>query len=475
MCGVEEDFQKGLSIVDYNKILVVEDDRAMSEMLSEFLSGKGYVVDTASDGRSALSMAGDGGYDIVLTDVVMPKMDGVELLKRLHEQDSGTLVIMMSAYGTIDSAVEAMKLGAFDYVSKPFKLDEILLTLNKAREGRILRDENLRLRRELEGKYRFHDIIGRSPKMLDLFETVRKVSAYSTGILITGESGTGKELVARAIHYESGRKEAPFVAVNLAAVPENLLESELFGHVKGAFTDASRDKPGLFEEADKGTLFLDEIGELPQALQVKLLRALQEGEIRRIGSTSTSRVDVRIISATARDIEKAVKDGDFRDDLYYRLNVVALKMPPLREKIEDVVPLVEHFISVFNKKLNTSIKGIEKEALAKLMNYSWPGNVRELENCIERAMILTDTDTIGVSDFPREVVRGTEGTDGPADSSLPTLSIKKASRDMEKRLISAALKKTGGNQTKAAELLEISYRALLYKLKEYNIERGGGG
>ncbi|MBN1574679.1 MAG: sigma-54-dependent Fis family transcriptional regulator [Deltaproteobacteria bacterium] len=459
--------------MDYNKILVVEDDKAMSEMLSEFLSGKGYIVDIASNGQSALSMAREGGHDIILTDVVMPKMDGVELLKRLRVQDSNTLVIMMSAYGTIDSAVEAMKLGAFDYVSKPFKLDEILLTLNKARESRILRDENLRLRRELEGKYRFHDIIGRSPKMLDLFETVRKVSAYSTGILITGESGTGKELVARAIHYEGGRKEGPFVAVNLAAVPENLLESELFGHVKGAFTDATRDKPGLFEEAHNGTLFLDEIGELPQALQVKLLRALQEGEIRRIGSTGTKRLDVRIISATAIDIEEAVKNGDFRDDLYYRLNVVPLKMLPLREKIEDVVPLVEHFISVFNKKLNTSIKGIEKGALAKLMNYSWPGNVRELENCIERAMILTDSDTIGVSDLPGEVVRGTEEIETPSDPSSSTFSIKKASRDLEKRLILAALKKTGGNQTRAAELLEISYRALLYKLKDYNIDNKG--
>jgi two-component system response regulator AtoC len=350
--------------------------------------------------------------------------------------------------------------------------------LNKARESRILRDENLRLRRELEGKYRFHDIIGRSPRMLDLFETVRKVSAYSTGILITGESGTGKELVARAIHYESGRSDGPFVAVNLAAVPENLLESELFGYVRGAFTGATRDKPGLFEEAHRGTLFLDEIGELPQALQVKLLRALQEGEIRRIGSTGVRNVDVRIISATARDIEEAVKSGGFRDDLYYRLNVVPIKMPPLREKTEDIVPLVEHFIGVFNRKLNTAIKGIEKGALARLMSYSWPGNVRELKNCIERAMILTDTDTITTSDLPGEVAGGSAGVGGPADSSPATFSIKKASRDLEKRLIEAALGETGGNQTKAAELLEISYRALLYKLKDYNIgkrdDKGGG-
>jgi len=350
-------------------------------------------------------------------------------------------------------------------------LDEILLKLNKAKESRILREENVRLRKELEGKYQFHDIIGKSPKMLELFDTVRKVSVYSTGILITGESGTGKELVARAIHFESGRKKNPFVAVNLAAVPENLLESELFGHVKGAFTDATRDKPGLFEEAHSGTLFLDEVGELPQSLQVKLLRALQDGEIRRVGSTNTKRVDVRIIAATARDIEEAIDEGSFRGDLYYRLNVINLKILPLRERIEDVVLLVEHFIEAFNKKLNVSIKGVEKGALAKLMNYSWPGNVRELENCIERAMILTDADSIEESDLPKRLVDGSKGIDIKTGLSPFTFSIKEASRDLEKKLILAALKESGGNLTKATDLLEISYRTLLYKIKDYNIDK----
>ncbi len=466
--------------MDYNNILVVEDDKAMTEMLQEFLSEKGYTVDIAADGKSALEISKKKKHDIILTDVVMPNMDGIELLKKLRKQDAYATVIMMSAYGTIDSAVEAMKLGAFDYVSKPFKLDEILLTLNKARESRILKDENVRLRKELEGKYQFHDIIGKNPKMLELFDTVRKVSAYSTGVLVTGESGTGKELIARAIHFESDRKQKPFVAVNLAAVPENLLESELFGHVKGAFTDATRDKPGLFEEAHDGTLFLDEVGELPQALQVKLLRALQDGEIRRVGATSSKRVDVRIIAATAKNIEKAIDEGSFRDDLYYRLNVINLKLLPLREKIEDVVLLVEHFIEAFNKKLNVSIKGVEKGALAKLMNYSWPGNVRELENCIERAMILTNSDYIEVTDLPREIVklekieRGSKEIDIKTDLSPFTFSIKEASRDLEKGLILAALKETGGNLTKATELLEISYRTLLYKIKDYNIEKEEG-
>jgi two-component system response regulator AtoC len=367
--------------------------------------------------------------------------------------------------------VEAMKLGAYDYVAKPFRLDEIILTIGKVLESRMLRDENIRLKRELAGKYTFHDIITKNDAMHKIFQTIKKVSGYSTGVLIMGESGTGKELIARAIHYESSLQSGPFVPVNLAAIPENLLESELFGHVKGAFTDAVRDKPGLFEEAHRGTLFLDEIGELPVSLQVKLLRVLQEGEVRRVGATGAIKVSVRIIAATARDLEREMKNGTFRDDLYWRLNVISLKLPPLRERTEDIPLLVQHFVERFNEKLGLAAKGIDREALSVLMSYRWPGNIRELENCVERAMILSDSETIRPSDLPHQVLGATPSRGPAATFSPSSLSIKEATKSIEKRLIVDALAQTGGNLTKASKLLEISYRALLYKIKEYNIRQ----
>ena len=452
------------------KILIVEDDAAMAEMLSDFLTERGFSATVAVDGAEALSVARQERFDIILSDVVMPNMDGIELLRRLRDAKSDATVIMMSAYGTIDNAVEAMKLGAYDYISKPFRLDEIILTIGKVQESRILRDENIRLRRELAGKYTFHDIITKNDAMHKIFQTIKMVSGYSTGVLVMGESGTGKELIARAIHYESTLQGGPFVPVNLAAIPENLLESELFGHVKGAFTDAVRDKPGLFEEANRGTLFLDEIGELPVSLQVKLLRVLQEGEVRRVGANSSAKVAVRIIAATAKDLEHEMKTGSFRDDLYWRLNVISLRLPPLRDRTEDIPLLVEYFIGRFNAKLGLSIKGIDREALSALMDYRWPGNIRELENCIERAMILSDSEAIKVADLPHQITdAGTLKAGGTASFPVTSFSIKEATRRIEKRLISDALTATDGNLTKAAKLLEISYRALLYKIKEYNI------
>jgi two-component system response regulator AtoC len=453
-----------------NKILIVENDTAMAEMLSDFLTDKGFVASVAEDGTAALALIERQGFDIILSDVVMPNMDGIELLRRLRDLKSDAAVIMMSAYGTIDNAVEAMKLGAYDYIAKPFRLDEIILTIGKVQESRMLRDENIRLKRELAGKYTFHDIITKNDAMHKIFQTIKKVSGYSTGVLIMGESGTGKELIARAIHYESSLQAGPFVPVNLAAIPENLLESELFGHVKGAFTDAVRDKPGLFEEAHRGTLFLDEIGELPVSLQVKLLRVLQEGEVRRVGANGSAKVSVRIIAATAKDLEQEMKNGTFRDDLYWRLNVISLKLPPLRERTEDIPLLVEHFIGAFNDKLALSAKGIDREALSILMNYRWPGNIRELENCIERAMILSDSEMIKPSDLPHQIMEGGMPRVSVATTfSASSLSIKEATKSIEKRLITDALAETGGNLTRAAKLLEISYRALLYKIKEYNI------
>jgi two-component system, NtrC family, response regulator AtoC len=452
------------------KILIVENDSAMADMLSDFLSEKGFTAAVAQDGAAALDQIRKDRFDVILSDVVMPNMDGIELLRRLRELKSDAAVIMMSAYGTIDNAVEAMKLGAYDYIAKPFRLDEIILTIGKVQESRMLRDENVRLKRELAGKYTFHDIITKNDRMHKIFQTIKKVSGYSTGILIMGESGTGKELVARAIHYESNLQSGPFVAVNLAAIPETLLESELFGHVKGAFTDAVRDKPGLFEEANRGTLFLDEIGELPVSLQVKLLRALQEGEVRRVGATGSAKVSVRIIAATAKDLEQEIKNGSFRDDLYWRLNVISLKLPPLRERTEDIPLLVEHFIGRFNAKLGLSTKGIDREALSALMDYRWPGNIRELENCMERALILSDSEMIRRVDLPHQITeKGPMPAVGTAPPSSASFSIKVATHTIERRLISDALAATDGNLTKAAKLLEISYRALLYKIKEYNI------
>ncbi len=460
-----------MSVRGYNKILIVENDSSMAEMLSDFLSDKGFVVTVAEDGAVALSKTETEHYDIILSDVVMPTIDGIELLRRLKARKNDAVVVMMSAYGTIDNAVEAIKLGAYDYVSKPFRLDEIILTLGKARESRNLRDENIRLRRELAKRYTFHDIITKNNVMHKIFETIRKVSGYSTGILITGESGTGKELIARAIHYESSLKHGPFVAVNLAAIPENLLESELFGHVKGAFTDAVKDKPGLFEEADGGTLFLDEIGELPVLLQVKLLRVLQEGEMRRVGATGSVKVSVRIIAATAKDLEREMKNGTFRDDLYWRLNIISIKLPPLNERREDIPLLVEHFIEKFNEKLGLAVGGIEKDALSALMTYRWPGNIRELENCMERAMILADSETIKKTDLPPEIAETAKPREQKGDGISPqtSFSIKDGTKTLEKRLITDALSVTNGNLTKAAKMLDISYRALLYKIKDYGI------
>jgi two-component system response regulator AtoC len=397
----------------------------------------------------------------------MPRMDGIQFLKEVKKGHGDATIIMMSAYGTLDTAIEAMKLGAYDYVSKPFKPDEIILTLKKAEERERLRKENIYLRREVKREYNFSNMISKNEKMRAIFDTIRKVSRYKSTILITGESGTGKELVAKAIHFNSDRSANFFVAVNCGAIPENLLESELFGHVKGSFTDAVRTKKGLFEEADGGTLFLDEIGELPLSLQVKLLRVLQDREIRRIGDSRSIKIDLRFIAATVKDLEKAVKEGEFRDDLFYRLNVLPLKVPPLRERKEDIPILVDHFITKFNESLQKDVKGVSPEALKVLLGYSWPGNVRELENVIERGLVLTENQSIDLEFLPLELHRSDESS---AFSQLEEYSIKKATRILEAELIRKALRKSNGNHTHASKILEISHRTLLYKLKEYGIQ-----
>jgi len=450
------------------RILIVDDEENFRHMLSVILKKEGYDVEAASNGEEALQKVTLSPYDQVLCDIRMPKMDGLDFLNEAKKAGVDSTIIMMSAYGTVDIAIEAIKLGAYDYISKPFKPDEVILTLKKAEERERLRKENELLRKEVKKEYSFENIISKNKQMQKIFEVITKVAQYKSTILITGESGTGKELVARALHYNSDRAQNPFVAVNCGAIPENLLESELFGHAKGAFTDAIRTKKGLFEEADAGTLFLDEIGELPSQLQVKLLRVLQEGEIRRIGESKSIQVDVRIVAATVKDLVKEVNEGRFRDDLFYRLNVLPIHIPPLRERNEDIPLLTAHFIRKYSEAMSKNVIGIDSRALEALMDYKWYGNVRELENTIERAIVLADRENIEIENLPLEIQNFQEEI--PLEPlAEEEYSIKKSSRFLEMNLIKKALKKTKGNHTHAAKLLEISHRALLYKIKEYGI------
>jgi len=452
------------------KILVVDDEENLRHWLKMILSDAHYEVDEAESGETALKRLENNFYDFVLCDIRMPKMDGPALLKEMRRRQIPATVVMMSAYGTEETAVESLKMGAYDYISKPFRQDEIIMVLRKAEEREKLIRENRILRKQVIKEAGFQNIITRNPKMQEILQTVLKIADYKTTVLITGESGTGKELVARAIHYSGARKDGPFVAVNCGAIPENLLESELFGHVKGAFTDASYTKKGLFEEADEGTILLDEVGELPSLLQVKLLRALEEEQIRRVGDTKSIPINVRVIAATARDLSEDVKQGNFRPELFYRLNVLSIQLPPLRERKEDIPILINHFIEKFSPRFNKQIKGLSKEAIEALLNHDWSGNIRELENAIERAIALSEKEIIPVNGLPpylREQADTHPGLFIPQDE----LSIKKITRQIEEQLIRRALERTGGNRTQSAKLLEISHRALIYKIKEYGLDK----
>lgn len=451
------------------RILVVDDEENLRHMLQVLLGKEGYAVDLATDGSEGVRKATGGSYDFILSDIRMPVMDGPEFLRQVTASGIAATVIMMSAYGTVETAIECMKLGAYDYVSKPFKKDEILLVLKKAEERQRLTAENRRLREQILREFSFANIVSRNRRMQELFELVRKVCDFKTTVLILGESGTGKELIARAIHCNSLRRNRPFVAINCAAIPETLLESELFGHVRGAFTDATADKAGLFEQADGGTLFLDEVGEMPPALQVKLLRVLQEEEVRRVGASSPRKVDVRVISATSRQLGQDVREGRFREDLFFRLNVFCLRLPSLRERAEDIPLLVTHFLEKYGARLGKPGVSCTPGALKAMLAYRWPGNVRELENAIERALVVTDGEFIDVPSLP-EAVLAKEGEPAQALFSSDDLSIKKAEALLEREFIRRALEKTGGNRTHAAKLLEISHRALLYKLKDFGID-----
>lgn len=454
-----------------NRILIIDDEKNMRHMLSTLLSKKGYKVESASDGEQGCKALEKNYFKIILCDVKMPGMGGIELLKAAAEYITESLVIMMSAYGTIDMAVEAMKLGAFDFISKPFKSDEILLAIQKAEEHDRLKQENRRLHEKLkaiEKQYDFGEMVAKSRGMQKVFELASKVARFNTTVLITGESGTGKELIARGIHTAGDRCNQPLIPVNCGGIPENLMESELFGHLKGSFTGADRSKKGLFEEADGGTIFLDEIGELTQPLQVKLLRVLQESEIRPIGASISSTVDVRVIAATSRNLPEEIKSGHFREDLFYRLNVMAIRLPPLRERGEDITLLCRYFIERFNTSLGRKVEKIAPAAMKRLLQYAWPGNVRELENAIERAMVLADGTILLENDFPAEIM-ASDSADG-ADELFKGHSLKQAQKILEKKYIKRALQATEGNRTRAAQLLEISHPSLLSKMKIYSID-----
>jgi two-component system response regulator AtoC len=450
------------------RALIVDDEENIRLVLQTLLRKHDYEVQVADSAERALTLFDSFVPDVVLADVRMPGMSGIAFCEALKARGSETPIIVMSAYGSVELALEAIKAGAYDYIAKPFKQDEVLLVLAKAEEREALRRENRALKEAARQERELTELLGQSEAIRQVLRLIDKVAEYRTTVLIQGESGTGKELVARALHKRSTRKDKPFVAINCGAIPEALMESELFGHKRGAFTDAHSDKRGIFQEADGGTLFLDEIGELTPALQVKLLRALQEGTVRPLGAPKDVVVDVRVVAATVRDLAKEAAAGRFRDDLYYRLNVLLITVPPLRERIDDVPLLIDHFIKRYNERLGTRIKGIDPRARKVLLGYHWPGNVRELENLIERAVVLADGDTLTVEDIPERLQQSPDAMSRVQQSG--ELSIKKAARTIEESLIRRALEKTRGNRTAAAKLLEISHRALLYKIKDYGLQ-----
>jgi len=456
--------------VPERRVLVIDDEENMRHMLKFMLEKERYFVSCAEDGLIALERMDQDTFDYILCDMRMPRMDGMAFLSEATRKYPEKTYIMMSAYGTVDTALEAIKNGAYDYISKPFKTDEVLLTLKKAEERERLKTENRDLKQKMEAvqnKYSFGSIVARSEAMAKVFDLVGKVAKHKTTVLITGESGTGKELIAKAIHESGQRTDGSLVSINCGGIPENLLESELFGYKKGAFTDATRNKPGRFDEAHNGTLFLDEIGEMPFSLQVKLLRVLQEEEITPLGGSGARKVDVRVIAATSKDMAKEVERGNFREDLYYRINVWRIHLPPLRDRRGDLSLLTGYFLDQFNHKLGKTVEGLSSEAMGMIMDYHWPGNVRELENTIERAILLSTGRWITPEDIPTCLLKNRNSLEEIDGSEA--LSIKRATRRLQRDFMAKALKRTGGNKTQAAKLLEISRPMLISKIKEYGL------
>jgi len=449
------------------KVLVVDDEPGLRQSLGLLLTDAGYTVTAAQHGRRALERATSESFDLILCDVRMPEMDGLTFLRNYRQRGGGALVIVMSAYGGEDAAIAAMKEGAYDYLPKPFRPDEVVLTLRKAAERERLREEVAGLRAQLAAGPAERGLIVASGAMRQALELVARVAEHNTTVLITGESGTGKEVIARAIHRASPRGNKAFVGINCAAIPESLLESELFGHVRGAFTGASADKTGLFEAASGGTILLDEIGELPLGLQAKLLRVLQESEIRRVGDQKTRRVDARVLVATARDLEAEVRAGRFREDLFYRVNVVVIELPPLREREDDIAPLARHFTARLAQRFGRSLS-LSDDAIVWLEQQEWPGNVRQLENAIERAAVLTNHEILSVTDLRSEPLPSpiSQDSEEKGDGSS---TLRSAVETAEREAISAALKATDGNRREAARRLGVSLRTLFYKIDRYGI------
>ncbi|MFQ5877883.1 MAG: sigma-54-dependent transcriptional regulator [Acidobacteriota bacterium] len=456
-----------------DRLLIVDDEKGMRDFLSIMLKKEGYAVTPAGSAQEACEQIGRNGFDLVISDISMPGRSGLEVLREARSNSPGTPVIMITAYASTESAVEALKLGAYDYIIKPFDVEELKVVVRNALEKRRLEQENSILKRELKRQIRMDELIGNSPRMREVLDLVRRIAPTNSTVLVSGESGTGKELVARAIHAGSPRRERPFVSINCGAMPDDLLESELFGHARGSFTGAVTAKKGLFEVADGGTIFLDEIGDTSAAMQVKLLRVLQERRIRRVGGTDETQVDVRVLAATNQNLEQMVRDRRFREDLYYRINVIQVRMPALREKREDIPALALHFLVKYGRSMGKNITRITEEAMRRLVGHDWPGNVRELENVIERAVALETTDAITVDSLSRDILAG------PPPSQQMPIHLTDTGIDLERQLealrehfMEEALRRADGVQTRAAELLGMSFRSFRYFAKKYGLFEG---
>ncbi|GAB4387995.1 MAG: sigma-54 dependent transcriptional regulator [Thermodesulfovibrionales bacterium] len=467
-----------------HRILVIDDDETIRDLLEEFFTGKGFDVTLASDGQAGLDLLREEKFDLFLVDIIMPEMDGLEVLRKASEMNISIPAVVLTAFGTVKTAVEAVKLGAYDYITKPFILDELLLVVKRALDVTKLQRENVSLKRQLKRRYDFNMLTGSAPQMQKVYDLIEKIADTDATVLIYGESGTGKERVAKTIHYNSSRSQNAFIPVNCAAIPKDLLESELFGHEKGAFTGAISARAGRFELASGGTIFLDEIGELHPSLQVKLLRVLQEREFERVGGTRTLKVDLRILVATNRDLEKETREGNFREDLFYRLNVIPLHLPPLRERKEDIPLLMDHFMEIFSRKKKKDPLKVTQAAMDCLMSYHWPGNVRELENLIERLVILNDTGAVDVDDLPERFHSLGAGAQAGCGAALPHgiptgirlpregIDLNAVLGEIERNMIAQAINATGGVKSKAAALLGLNRTTLVEKLKKKGITVG---
>ncbi len=457
--------------MDQTTVLVADDELNIRKVLAALLEKHGYRVITCADGNQVIDVLKTQPVNVVVTDLKMPGQDGMKVLEWTRRNLPRVPVIIITAHGTVDNAVQAVKAGAFDYVTKPYERDELLATIAKAAATERLARRDFRPGPEEAGRFR---IIGQTPQMLKIYEIIEKVADTPSTVLITGESGTGKELIAAALHHNSSRRDKPFIRINCAAIPRELVESELFGYERGAFTGAVGSKPGRFELADGGTLFLDEIAEIPVDMQVKLLRVLQEGEFERVGGLQTIKVDVRLVAASNRDLQKEVEAGNFREDLFYRLNVVPIHLPPLRERKQDIPLLVDHFVEKFNRKLSRSVKGLDQQAIDAVTRYHWPGNIRELENVVERCILFAEGEVIGLSDLPEEITSQPSApvslppAEAAGDVSLKDI-VRQATAEIERDLILQALDQTQGNVTRAARLLKISRKSLQIKMKELGL------